>query len=131
MTQDANAERREIEKRLMSSVNAIINIGLDSVQWLDSQPLKNFTETLYELVTFHTWHGEIGDTVVGFEAVSAYMIVTGQLYEMLRDERFSDSYERIGDELDYITSLMQKIIAEGYSKMYYDERANKSNGQNS
>ncbi|MBI1258663.1 MAG: hypothetical protein GC204_14440 [Chloroflexi bacterium] len=121
MTQDANAERREIEKRLMRSADELLKLRFNPEQWLESQALKTFMETLYELVQFHQWHGEIRDTVVGFLGISAYIIVTGLLDEMLLEEKNSDLHEKMKEELDYIKTTMQEIIAEGYAKTYWDE----------
>lgn len=130
MTQEANAERREIEKRLNSCTGELLKLRFNPEQWLESLVLKTFTETLHELVKFHTWHGEIRDTVVGFEGISAYLIVTGLLDEMLHDDKNTELREKMEEKLDHIKIQMQEIIAEGYAKMYYDEE-NKSSDQNS
>ncbi|HVU13385.1 MAG TPA: hypothetical protein VHD90_19035 [Phototrophicaceae bacterium] len=121
MTQDATTERREIEKRMMDSTQKLLELRFNPTEWLDSQALKTFSEALYELVQFHEWHGEIRDTVVGFEGIQAYLTVTGLLRDMLRDEANSELREKMSETLDHIEILLQKIIAEGYSKMYWDE----------
>ncbi len=121
MTQDPTTERREIEKRMMDATQELLELRFNPTEWLDSQALKTFSEALYELVQFHEWHGEIRDTVVGFLGISAYLIVTGLLNDMLRDEQNTDLHEKMAQTLDHIQIQMQNIIAEGYSKMYWDE----------
>lgn len=121
MSEEANAARREIEKRLLDAAETLMQENFGS---LDGDSFYKFADTLKELVSYHETYGDIRDTVIGFEALNAYLIVVRRLNGMLRESTFSRQHIKIREKLDYIETLIDEIISEGYGKMYYDDEEN-------
>lgn len=80
MSEDANVVRRDIEKRLLEAAMTLMRENFAS---LDGDSFYRFADTLKELISYHEMYGDIRDTVIGFEGLNAYLIVTRRLNGML------------------------------------------------
>jgi hypothetical protein len=117
-----DVEQKAIEKRLWNALEeALKNSSFGSMQWLLSEDMGLYFKVLDELVDFHERRGDIRETLLGFEALNSYIVVTRGLNMLLGKALNSQQRNQILAQLARVEGMMDDIIAEGYTKMHSNE----------
>ena len=104
--------RAELEERIFVLANSI---PLEDLGWLYSEQLDQFVHAWYTLAKYYEINN---DTLIGVEAVSAYVDYTRLLSRIMSDDAIEQGHrQQAQDKLSDLEAMMDEVFKEAVSHL--------------